>query len=96
MIYIVTYEIHRDCMIHSMACHVQAKNAKEACAAARMTRKGKGYMFHVHGTRSRVQDENLLCVKTWKGTEVKGPACLDAHLCTDSRAWRINGRNLYA
>ncbi len=97
MIYIVTFEIHRDCQIQSWVFHCTARNAKEACATARQewtTRKHKGHQFAIHAVRSRAQGADLLNVKTWRG-EVKGADVLDRFLETDFYAWRVDGRNLY-
>ena len=98
MIYIVTFEIHKDCAIHEFVYHCKAKNAKEACATAREAWASDGhtgYMFHLHGTRSRVQDASLLHVVTWKGTHRNGEEVMNTFISTDSRTWRVSGRNLY-
>ena len=106
-IYIVTFEIHKDCQIKEYVYHCQAQNAKEACEIARhggfygkteckANKKLMGHMFHVHAVKSRVQDIEKLTVRTWKGNTFTGDQVMNAYICVDFHAWRINGRNLYA
>ena len=98
MIYIVTFEIHRNCQIKNMVFYCKAKNAKEACVIAKGLWQlcgGQGHQFHIHAVKSRIQDQEYLGVRNWKGQEVKGGGLLNRFICTNSRTWRVNGRNLY-
>ena len=103
MIYIVTFEIHKDCKIKNYVYHCESSNAKEACEKARCNWahcraniKLMGHQFHLHAVRSKLQDSALLRVVSWKNVEYKGPECMNAYICTDWRTWRVNGRNIYA
>ena len=95
-IYIVTFEIQRDCQIQSWVYHCEAQNAKDACEIAKQTWKSKSHMFHVHAVKSRIQALDAISVKGWKGNEYKGQDALNKHIMLDFYTWRINGRNLYA
>lgn len=96
MLYIVTFEIHRNCQVQEWYYYCQSKNAKEACEIAKRTWTHEWHMFHVHAVKSRVQDSNLLLVSTWKGNVYKGQNAIGKHIMISFRTWRINGRNLYA
>lgn len=95
-LYIVTFEIHRNCQVQEWYYYCQAKNAKEASEIAKRTWTHEWHMFHVHAVKSRVQDANLLLVSTWKGNTYKGQDAIGKHIMISFRTWRINGRNLYA
>lgn len=89
-IYIVTFEIHRNCQIWNYVFHCEAKNAKDACALARRNWKmDAGHQFHIHATRSRISDRNLLKVRTWKNTTVDGLNCMDRYIMIDCKTWRF-------
>lgn len=95
-LYIVTFEIHRNCQVQNWYYYCQAKNAKEASEIAKRTWKLECHMFHVHAVKSRVQDANLLLISSWKGNVYKGQNAIGKHIMIGLRMWRINGRNLYA
>lgn len=98
MIYITTFEIHRDCQVRNLVFHCEAKNAKEADAIAKDTwkqNKGTGHQFHVHSVKSNIQNQDLLRVRNWKGQTVAGSAVMNKFFCLDFRTWRVNGQNVY-
>lgn len=98
MIYIVTFEVHKDCRIHDFVYYCDAKNAKDACETARKAwadSEHSAHMFHLHGVKSTVQDPNLVRVTSWRGTHRKGDEVMNTFISTDVRTWRVSGRNLY-
>ena len=98
MIYVVTFEVHKNCQIHSFVYHCEAKNAKEACAIAKQAwqdEERKEHMFHIHAVRSKRQAPGLLNVKTRASTTVQGEEVMNRFISTDLRTWRVSGRNLY-
>ena len=96
MLYIVTFETHRNCQVQNWYYYCQAKNAKEASEIAKRTWKLDGHMFHVHAVKSRIQDTDSISVKTWRNSVIRGADALNKHIMLDFRTWRINGRNIYA
>jgi hypothetical protein len=94
-IYIVTFERHINCTIRDIVFHCEANNAKEAVQIAKDAWTKKSYPFHIHAVKSRVQDIDHLTIHTWLSTTISGAALMNAFYCTDSRTWRVNGRNLY-
>ena len=98
MLYIVTFEVHKDCKIHDFVYHCDARNAKDACETAKKAWTDSdhtAHMFHLHGIKSKVQDAKLLSITTWKGTRLTGDEIMDTFVSTDLRTWRVSGRNLY-
>lgn len=95
-IYIVIFEIQRQCKVQEYVYHCEAQNAKDAVAQAREHWVLSNHQFHIHAVKSRVQDGNLLRVLSVNGKEHKGTEVIGLYIMTDSRTWRINGRNLYA
>ena len=95
-IYIVTFEIHRDCMIMNFVYYCYAANAKEACASCKHNWDGDGHQFHVHAVKSRIQDVSLLTLRSfWKAKYVSGEALINEYWMTDSRTWRVKTSNGY-
>lgn len=95
-IYIVNFEIKRDCQIQQWAYYCEAQNAKDACEIAKQTWTRKSHMFDVHAVKGRTQDANAISIKSWIGNGYRGADALNKHIMLDFRTWRINGRNLYA
>lgn len=94
-IYIVTFERHINCQIRDMVFHCEAQNAKEAVQIAKDKWFCDSHQFHIHATKSRIQDPSLLSVHTWNNHNVSGTDCLGYFYCTDFRTWRVNGINQY-
>lgn len=94
-IYIVTYEIHRDCQIQAFVYHCEAQNAKDACEIAKQTWKGKSHMFHVHAVKSRIQDTDCISVKTWQNSVIRGADVMNKHIMLDFYTWRVNGKSVF-
>lgn len=95
-IYIVTFEIHRNCQIQQWVYYCEAQNAKDACEIAKATWSLKSHMFHIHAVKSTKQDTKALCVRAWTGIEYKWLDVMGWHIMVDFKTWRINGRNVYA
>lgn len=98
MIYYVTFEKHVSCRIDEMIFHCEAKNAKEAIKIAKQTwidQCFKPHQFHLYAHKSRIQDVELLKIRSWTGKEYGGQYIMNSFFCTASRTWRVNGRNLY-
>ena len=99
MIYIVTFEIHQNCQIHSFVYHTEARNAQDACTIAKQAwaeTDHTGHMFHLHAVKHHGNDIDLLHVVTWKGTHLHGSEVMRRFFSTDVRTWRVSGRNLYS
>lgn len=94
-IYIVTYDIQRDCQIQSFAYYCEAQNAKDACEIAKQTWKSKSHMFHVHAVKSRIQAIDAISIKSWKGNECRGADALNKHIMLDFYTWRVNGKSVF-
>ena len=95
-IYIVTFDIKRQCRTQSYAYYCEASNAKEAVEIARSNWRLSSHQFHIHAVKSRIQDGNALCVRNWLGKECKGMEVIGWYIMTNSRTWRVDGHNLYA
>lgn len=96
-IYIVTFEIHKDCQIKFYVYHCQAKNAKEAVEKAKAGWLSHiGHQFHLHAVKSRIQDTKAIYVRSVLNTLYEGESVMGKFIITDIKTWRINGRNLYA
>ena len=87
-IYIVTFELHKDCQVQNMVYHCMATTAKEASEIAKRNWTRKEHMFHVHAVRSRINDQRLLTVRTWKGREIKGEDVMNHAHMTNFHTWR--------
>ena len=94
-IYIVTFEIHRDCQIQSWQYYCEAQNAKEATEIAKRTWTHKSHMFHVHAVKSRVQDTNAISIKSWQGNVYRGADALNKYIMLDFYTWRVNGKSVF-
>lgn len=96
-IYIVTFEIHKDCQIKNYVYYCHAQNAKEAVAKAKDGwRSHIGHQFNLHAVKSRVQDTKAISVRSVMNTLYEGESVIGKFILTDLHTWRINGRNLYA
>jgi hypothetical protein len=88
-IYIVTFEIHKDCQIRNFVYHCNANNAKDACMQARECWNSKnGHQFHVHAVRSKIQDPSLLQVRNWRGLTQTGRDIMYYYIMLDAKTWR--------
>lgn len=94
-IYIVTYEIHRDCQIQSFVYYCEAQNAKDACEIAKQTWKSKSHQFHIHAIKSRTQDTDYISVKTWQNSIIRGADVMNKHIMLDFYTWRVNGKSVF-
>ena len=94
-IYIVTFEIHRDCQIRDYVYYCYAANAKEACNSCKYSWKGDGHQFHVHAVKSRIQDMNLLKARNWKSVETTGEDLMGKYIMTDIKTWRYKSGDHY-
>ena len=94
-IYIVTFEIHRDCQIQQLVYYCEAQNAKDACEIAKATWRHKSHMFHVHAVKSRIQAIDAISIKSWQGNEYKGQNALNKHIMLDFYTWRVNGKSVF-
>ena len=97
-IYIVTFDMHKDCRIYDYIYHCMAPNAKEACKIAREAWHSDSYQFHIHAVKSRIQNLNMVTVRNEYGREYHGSDAMDKFICTHSVTWRYkasNGRYVY-
>lgn len=94
-VYIVSFEIHKNCQIKDFVYHCIAQNAKEACKTARYFWRGDSHQFHVHAMKSRQQDPDRIHVQNWKGQIFDGLDALDKYICLDFKTWRYKSGNQY-
>ena len=96
-LYIVSGDKQQDCTIFDFVLFTYANNAKEACTIAKdiWHTKTKRHLFHLHATKSRIQDIEQNAIRLWNNEEVKGENLLNTFHCVNYRVWRVNGRNLY-
>lgn len=87
-IYIVTFEIHRNCQIIDYVYYCYAVNAKEACNYCKYYWKGDGHQFHVHAVKSRIQDAKLLKINNWKSQYIWGEDLIGKYWMLGSKTWR--------
>lgn len=96
-IYFVTFEVHKNCTIYDYIFHVWALDAKEAKQLAKQAweKDHQAHQFHLYAKRSKAPDTKFLRVVGWKGDSYTGDECISSFICTDFRAWRVNGINQY-
>lgn len=89
-IYVATFKVCQSGGENNMVFHCKAHTADEACRIAKREwhrENPRIKMRNLHATRSRIQDERLLHVRTWRDALIVGPAVMDFYCTGYHNAW---------